>query len=104
LLLTFLREQKMNTLLSWFKQPTTVAGFSALVGTAMGFATGSMTLPTALSVAVGSLVAMALPDNTAAVQASKTATSDLVTLGESILTKPAATTTTTTTTTPTTGS
>jgi len=87
----------MNSILSWFKQPTTVAGFSALVGTAMGFFTGSVTLPAAISVAVGSLVAMILPDNSGAAAASKAAASDLVTLGQALVT-PAATTTTTTTT------
>jgi hypothetical protein len=85
----------MNNIISWFKQPTTVAGFSALVGTAMGFATGSVTMPAAISVAVGSLVAMILPDNSGAAQASKAAANDLVTLGQALVTKPAATTTTT---------
>jgi hypothetical protein len=78
----------MNTILSWFRQPTTVAGFSTLIGTAMGVATGSVNASTALSLAVGSLVAMLVPDNTAAVQASKMATGDLVTLGEALVKKP----------------
>jgi len=81
-------ERNMNSFLTWFRQPTTVAGFSALIGTGMGVLTGSVTAPSAASLAVGALVAMLLPDNTAAAQASQVAAGDLVTLGETLVTKP----------------
>jgi hypothetical protein len=83
----------VNNLLAWFKQPTTVAGFSTLVGTVMGVLTGSVNVPTAISLAVGSLVAMVIPDNTAAAQASKAAAGDLLNLGQALVTTPAAATT-----------
>jgi hypothetical protein len=78
----------VNKLIAWIRQPTTITGLSALAGTAMGVATGSVKWPVALPLSVGSLVAMVLPDNSAAVQASRAATTDLLTLTESLRIKP----------------
>ena len=53
-------------ILAWLQQPTTIAGIAALVGDAIVVATGAVTWRVELPIAAGSLIAMALPDNTAA--------------------------------------
>ncbi len=53
-------------ILAWLKQPTTIAGIAALVGDAVVVATGGVSWRVELPIAAGSLIAMALPDNTAA--------------------------------------
>jgi len=79
-------------ILAWLKQPTTVGGIAALSGVLTGVLSGAMSLPVAASTAVGALVAMALPDNTAVVAQSRTAAADLTTLAQTlaplVITKP----------------
>ena len=52
--------------LRWLRQPTTVAGLAALAGDAIVVATAAASWRIELPLALGSAVAMALPDNTAA--------------------------------------
>jgi hypothetical protein len=53
-------------ILAWLQQPTTIAGIAALVGDGIVVVTGAATWRVELPIAAGSLIAMALPDNTAA--------------------------------------
>ena len=53
-------------IMTWLQQPTTIAGIAALVGDALVVATGAATWRVELPIAAGSLIAMAMPDNTAA--------------------------------------
>ena len=52
--------------LAWLRQPTTIAGIAALVGAAIMVATGAVTWRIELPIAAGSVIAMAMPDNTQA--------------------------------------
>ncbi len=54
------------SILAWLRQPTTIAGIAALVGDAIVVATGAVTWRLELPIAAGSVIAMAMPDNTAA--------------------------------------
>lgn len=51
---------------NFLRQPTTVAGLATLAGTAQSLLLGHLSASTALALAVGALVAIVLPDNTAA--------------------------------------
>ncbi len=53
-------------ILAWARQPTTIAGLATLLGDAVVAATASASWRVELPLALGSAVAMALPDNTAA--------------------------------------
>ena len=53
-------------LLAWLRQPTTIAGLAALVGDAVIVATAAASWRIELPLALGSLVAMLIPDNTSA--------------------------------------
>ncbi len=53
-------------LVAWLRQPTTIGGVAALVGDAVIAATCVASWRVELPLALGSIVAMALPDNTAA--------------------------------------
>ena len=55
-----------KAVLAWLQQPTTIAGVAALVGDAVVMVTGAVTWRVELPIAAGSLIAMAMPDNTAA--------------------------------------
>jgi hypothetical protein len=56
---------------SWRQQPTTVAGFSTLLGTGLAWMSGTMSGPAALCTAAGGIAAMVFPDNTGAPAAAK---------------------------------
>jgi hypothetical protein len=64
----------------WFRQPTTVAGFSALSGTLLAVLLKQVGLAEALPLLVGSIVSMALPDNTSAKQEAADLTKQIVTV------------------------
>jgi len=72
------------TFASWVKQPTTIAGIAGLSGALTGVLSGAMSLPAAAATAVGAIVAMILPDNTTAISQSKTTTTDVLTLAETL--------------------
>ncbi len=55
-----------TTVLTWLRQPTTIAGLAALLGDAVVALTGAASWRVELPLALGSLVAVALPDNTTA--------------------------------------
>ena len=55
-----------TTLAAWLRQPTTIAGLAALVGDAVIAVTCAASWRVELPLALGSAVAMLLPDNTAA--------------------------------------
>ena len=52
-------------LAAWLRQPTTIAGLAALIGDAMIAATCAASWRVELPLALGSMVAMAMPDSTA---------------------------------------
>ena len=52
----------------FFGQPTTIAGLAALAGTAEAMLTGHLTWQAAVPLAIGALVGIAIPDNTALAQ------------------------------------
>ena len=49
----------------FFGQPTTIAGLATLAGTAEAVLSGHLTWQAAIPLAVGALVGIAVPDNTA---------------------------------------
>jgi hypothetical protein len=53
-------------LVAWLSQPTTIAGLATLAGDAVLIATGAVTWRVELPIAAGSLIAVALPDNSVA--------------------------------------
>lgn len=61
---------------SWLRQPTTIAGLAALSGDAFAIALGAATWRLEAPLALGALVAMLLPDNTAAATAAASALRD----------------------------
>jgi hypothetical protein len=54
-------------LMTWLRQPTTISGLAALSGDLLSVALGATTWRIELPLAVGSFVAIALPDNSAAI-------------------------------------
>ncbi len=65
----------MEDLRAWLRQPTTVAGISAVIGTISAMLMGQLAWPQAVPLLVGSAVSMLLPDNAGAhVQAQQLAT------------------------------
>ena len=58
----------MNSLNAWARQPTTVAGFSALLGTVCALALHQIQWPAAVPLLVGAMTSMVLPDNANAKQ------------------------------------
>lgn len=71
---------------SWATQPTTVAGISALLGTLSGWASGAITMHTAIPLVVTGVVAIIIPDNTGLKDAAGTLAADATTLSEAYLT------------------
>jgi hypothetical protein len=56
----------MEALRAWARQPTTVAGISALIGTISGVFLQQITWQQAVPLVAGSLVSIVLPDNSGA--------------------------------------
>ena len=61
----------MKQVLAWLKQPTSVAGVSAVVGIVSGLALHQINLAQAVPLLAGALVSIALPDNTDAKNAAE---------------------------------
>ncbi len=68
----------MDKLLAWVRQPTTVAGISAALGTLVAVLLGQMNLATAVPLLSGAVVSMVLPDNTGAKQQAVVLAQDIV--------------------------
>ncbi|MGI4941825.1 MAG: hypothetical protein ACRYHQ_14900 [Janthinobacterium lividum] len=56
----------MNKVIAWMRQPTTVAGLSALSGTAVALLGAQMSRQSSLPLLVASFVGIVLPDNAGA--------------------------------------
>jgi ABC-type branched-subunit amino acid transport system permease subunit len=69
----------MKTLLAWSRQPTTVAGISALLATLAGLALGQLSFTQAVPLLIGAVVSAILPDNTQAKQEAENLSRDFVT-------------------------
>jgi hypothetical protein len=61
-----LGELKMEKLVAWARQPTTVAGISALICATMAVALKQASLTEAMPLITGAFVSMILPDNSGA--------------------------------------
>ena len=59
-------------------QPTTIAGLATLCGTGEAILTGHLTWQAAIPLAIGALVGIAIPDNTALAQDAETLASAAV--------------------------
>lgn len=59
-------------------QPTTIAGLATLCGTGEAILTGHLTWQAAIPLAIGALVGIAIPDNTALAQDAETLASAVV--------------------------
>jgi hypothetical protein len=57
------------------KQPTSIAGLNAIIGAIMGYVSGSLSLSATISIAAPGLLAIIMPDNSAA----KTAITQVIT-------------------------
>jgi hypothetical protein len=68
----------MGKLSTWLRQPTTVAGISALLGTAVAVLLGQMSFAAAVPLVAGAAVSMVLPDNTSARQQVSTVAQEIV--------------------------
>jgi len=68
----------MGKLSTWVRQPTTVAGISALLGTAVAVLLGQMSFAAAVPLVAGAAVSMVLPDNSAARQQVSTVAEEIV--------------------------
>jgi hypothetical protein len=68
----------MNTVLVWSRQPTTVAGISALLATFAGLALGQLSFTQAVPLLVGAAVSAILPDNTQAKQDAERLSRDII--------------------------
>jgi len=73
----------LNKGLDWARQPSTVTGISALAAAAAGVASGQMSPSTAIPAAVFGVVAVLLPDNSAAWRDARRLASDTVALTQS---------------------
>ena len=68
----------MEFLHAWLRQPTTVAGISALIATISALLMEQITWPQAIPILVGSTVSMLLPDNTNARQQAQQLAGEIV--------------------------
>ncbi len=68
----------MDEVRAWLRQPTTVAGISALIATLSALLTKQLTWPQAIPILVGGAASMMLPDNTNARQQAQQLAGELV--------------------------
>jgi hypothetical protein len=68
----------MKRFTTWVRQPTTVAGISALFGTIVALALQQMGWAEAVPLLTGAAISMILPDNTAAKQQAVTVAAEIV--------------------------
>ena len=57
---------RVQTILAWLRQPTSVAGISALLGTLLALVNQQLVWAQALPLIAGALISIALPDNAGA--------------------------------------
>ena len=69
----------MEFLLAWLRQPSSVAGISALIGTLSGVIAGQMSWGQAIPLLSGAIVAILVPDNSAARADAQAAGAEIVT-------------------------
>ena len=75
----------MNMLIAWLRQPSSVAGISTIVGTAMGVLTGTVTWQIGVPLLAGALAAIVLPDNAGAKTTIEHATADLIAAEQAVI-------------------
>lgn len=63
----------LSLLVSWLRQPTSVAGIAAIFGTASAMLSGQLTTAQAIPVLVGAAASILLPDNTHAASSMRDA-------------------------------
>jgi hypothetical protein len=68
----------LKVLVAWLRQPTSVAGLSAIMATISGLATHQLSITQALPLLVGGVVSIVLPDNTAAKSDAESLTGELL--------------------------
>ena len=68
----------MAKLSAWLRQPTTVAGISALLGTVVAVLLGQVSLVAAVPLVAGAAVSMVLPDNSVARRQASTVAQEIV--------------------------
>lgn len=68
----------MENLRAWARQPTTIAGISAVIATLSALALSQLTWPQAVPVLVGAVTSMLLPDNTDVRRQAQQLASDVV--------------------------
>jgi hypothetical protein len=68
----------MQNLRAWARQPTTVAGFSALIAAISAVVLKQLSWAQAIPVVAGALMSMVLPDNTGAQQQASGLATELV--------------------------
>ncbi len=68
----------MDSLRAWARQPTTVAGISAALGTLVALALGQMQWAQAIPLLAGAAASMLLPDNSGARTEAVDLATDLV--------------------------
>ena len=69
----------MEDLRAWLRQPTTVAGISALIATTSALLMDQIAWAQAVPILVGSAVSMLLPDNTGAHQQAQQLATEILT-------------------------
>ena len=69
----------MEDLRAWLRQPTTVAGISAVIATVSALLMDQIAWAQAVPIFVGSAVSMLLPDNTEAHKQAQQLASEIVT-------------------------
>jgi len=77
---------------TFMRQPSTVLGLSALIGTLTAFLTGEITWQGAVPAIAGAIAAVVLPDNSGAQAAIKNAATAMVDAEAAVATSPAKTT------------
>jgi len=68
----------MSQLRAWARQPTTVAGFSALLGTMCALLLHQVQWTQAVPILVGAVTSMVLPDNASAKQQAEALATEAV--------------------------
>jgi len=68
----------MSDLRAWARQPTTVAGFSAMLGTLCALLLHQLPWTQAVPLVVGAVTSMVLPDNAGAKQEAEALATDAV--------------------------
>jgi len=63
---------------AWARQPTTVAGFSAIVGTIVALLLQQLDWYQAIPLLAGSLMSIAMPDDSVVVKQTRVLTTDVI--------------------------